>query len=137
MALVSYLNAYRTRKELNLVKFIRYRVKKEKLLRVIDKSGIFRIGHKNDYEQKAEGYRQKTGAYMELETNPSPIAYDKVVHLLNQLRSKKHIEAWQLNKMMPKREDVELFILIYLEKISKIGFSADLWKTSSYLWNLT
>ncbi|CAF5129121.1 unnamed protein product, partial [Rotaria socialis] len=38
-----------------------------------DKSGIFHVGHSHsaDYEKKAEAYRQKTGAYIELDSNPS------------------------------------------------------------------
>ena len=82
MTPISYLNVYRTRRELNLVKSIRYRLKKEKLiLRVTDKSGIFHIGHAKDYEQKAEAYRQKTGAYMELETNPLSIVYEYIFYI--------------------------------------------------------
>ena len=108
MTPISYLNAYRTRKELNLVKSIRYRLKKEKL--------ILRV------TEKAEAYRQKTDAYMELETNPLAIVYDKVVHLLHDLRSKEHIKAWQLNKMLPKRDDVELAYLYFLPKPHKVNF---------------
>lgn len=123
MAPASYLDAYRTRKELNLVKSIRHRLKKEKLiLRVTDKSGIFHIGHAEDYERKAEAYRQKTGAYMELETNPLPIVYDKVVHLLYDLRTKRHIKAGQYNEMMPKQEEIELAYLYFLPKPHKVNF---------------
>jgi hypothetical protein len=69
MAPISYLNTYRARKELKLMKSIQFRVKKAKyILRVTDKSGIFHLGNKTDYEQKAEVYRQKTGAYIELDS---------------------------------------------------------------------
>ena len=105
MAPIPYLNTYRARKELKLVKSIQYRIKKEKyILRVTDKSGIFHIGSKLDYQQKAEAYRHKTGAYIELESDPLWPVFDKVVHLLNNLRSKDHIRAWQLDTMMPKRK---------------------------------
>ena len=124
MAPLSYLNIYRARRELKLVKSIRYRLKKEKyILRVTDKSGIFHIGHRKDYEEKAEAYRQKTNAYMELATNPLWTIFDKVVHLLNDLRSKKHILAWQLDKMMPKREEVELAYLYFIPKPHKVNFN--------------
>ncbi len=94
MAPLSYLDIYRARKERKLVRSIRYRLKKgQYILRVTDKSGIFHIGHIKDYEQKAEAYRQKTQAYMELAANPLWTIFDKVVHLLNNLRSKKHILA--------------------------------------------
>jgi hypothetical protein len=70
MAPISYLNQYRARKELKLVKSIQFRLKKSKyILRVTDKSGIFHLSNKADYEQKAEVYRQKTGAYIELESD--------------------------------------------------------------------
>jgi hypothetical protein len=52
------------------MKTIIFRLKKAKyILRVIDRSGIFHLGHVTDYEQKAEDYRQKTGAYSELESD--------------------------------------------------------------------
>ncbi len=94
MAPISYLNVHRTRKEWKLIKSIQSRIKKEQyVLRVTDKSGIFHLGTKLDYEQKVEAYRQKTGAYIELESNPLWPIFDKVVHLLNDLRSKKYILA--------------------------------------------
>ena len=121
MTTLSYLQIYRIRKELNLVKSIRYRLKKgEHVLRVTDKSGIFHIGHKKDDEQKAEAYRQKTKAYIELEMNPLWTIFDKVVHLLNNLRSKDHIRVWQLNKMMPKREKVQLAYIYFISKPHKV-----------------
>ena len=99
MAPLSYLNIYRARKELKIMKSIQHSLKKGKyVLRVTDKSGIFHIGHATDYLQKAEAYRQKTGAYIELASDPLWIAFDKVVHLLNDLRSKDYIRVWHLKK---------------------------------------
>jgi hypothetical protein len=96
-------------------------LKKEKyILRVTDKSGIFHIGHAKDYDKKAEAHGHRTGAYIELATNPLWTVYDKVFHLLNDLRSKKHIRAWQLNKMMPKREKVELAYSYFVPKPHKV-----------------
>jgi hypothetical protein len=84
MAPISYLDIYRARKELKLVKSIQVRLKKSTyVLHVTDKSGIFHLGNKTDYEQKAEAYRHKTGAYIELESDPLWPVFDKVVHLLN------------------------------------------------------
>ncbi len=40
---------------------------------------LFHLGHAADYEQKAETYRQKTGAYIELESDPLWTVFDKVV----------------------------------------------------------
>jgi len=120
---LSYRDIYRTRKELKLMKSIESKLRKGKyILRVTDKSGIFHIGHAKDYEQKAEAYRQKTQAYMELENDPLWSVFDKVVHLLSQLRSKDHIQVWQLEKMMPKRDQVALAYLYFIPKPHKVIF---------------
>ncbi|CAF1529401.1 unnamed protein product, partial [Adineta ricciae] len=122
MSTVSYIDAHRTRQERQLIQSIKCRLKKyNQILRVTDKGGIFHIGDAKDYERKSDAYRQKTGAYVELETNPLWSVFDKVVHLLNDLRSKKHILAWQLNKMMPKRDKVELAYLYFVPKPHKEG----------------
>jgi hypothetical protein len=86
MGPLSYQDVYRTRKECKVMKSIESSLKKGKyILRVTDKSGIFHISHATDYEQKAEAYRKKTGAYIELETDPLWSVFDKVVYLLNNL----------------------------------------------------
>jgi len=80
MTPISYLNTYRARKELKLIKSIQYRIKKEKyILRLTDKSGIFHLGHAKDYEQKAEAYHQKTGAYIEFESDPLWTVFDQTI----------------------------------------------------------
>jgi hypothetical protein len=121
MAPISYRDISRARKELNLVKSIESKLRKGKyILRFTDKSGIFHLGHATNYEQKAEAYRQKTGAYIELENDPLWPIFDKVVHLLNNLRSKDQIRAWQLNDMMPKRNKVDLAYLYFIPKPHKV-----------------
>ena len=121
MASLSYLSIHRARKELNLVQSIRFKLKKgQHVLRVTDKSGVFHIGHARDYEQKADAYRRKTKAYVELDNDPLWTVFDRVTHLLNELRAKKHIHVWQLNKMMPKREDVALAHLYFNPKSHKV-----------------
>ena len=86
-----------------------------------DKSGIFHLGHVADYDEKVEAYRQKTRAYVELASDPLWTVFDKVVHLLNDLRSKNHIRVWQLDKMMPKREKVALAYLYFIPKPHKVS----------------
>jgi hypothetical protein len=121
MASLSYLDIHRTRQELSMVQSIRFRLKKgEHVLRVTDKSGVFHIGHARDYEQKAEAYRRKTKAYVELDNDPLWTVFDRVSHLLNDLRAKKHIHAWQLDKMMPKRDKVALAHLYFIPKSHKV-----------------
>ena len=122
MAPLSYLDVNRARRELDVVKSIRYKLNKEKLiLRVTDKSGIFHIGHSDDYERKVKAYQERTKAYIELPENPLWTVFDKVVRLLNDLRSKNHIKVWQLNKMMPKRDKVELAHLYFIPKPHKVN----------------
>ncbi len=121
MAPISYLNAYRAKKEKKIIKSIQSRIKKANyILRVTDKSGIFHLSDVTDYEQKEEAYRQKTSAYIELESNALWIVFDKVAHLLNDLRSKKHILAWQLDQMIPKREKISLAYLYFVPKPHKV-----------------
>ena len=58
-------------KNLKLIKSIDTTLRKAKyVLRFTDKSGIFHLGYATDYEQKAKAYRHKTGAYIELESDP-------------------------------------------------------------------
>jgi hypothetical protein len=45
-------------------------IKNQLVLRRTDKSGIPHIGYAFDCERKARAYRQKTGAYIELLSNP-------------------------------------------------------------------
>ena len=121
MAPLSYCDIYRIQREYNLIQSIQSRLRKGKfILRVSDKSGIFHIGHATDYEQKAAAYRQKTGAYIELEDDPFWMMFDKVVCLLNHLLSKDHIRVWQLNKLMPKRNKVQLAYLYFIPKSHKV-----------------
>ena len=72
-------------------------------------------------EQKAEVHRQKTNAYVELESDPLWVVFDKVVRLLNELRSKDHIRVWQLNIMMPKRDKVAVAYLYFIPKPHKVS----------------
>lgn len=121
MAPVSYLDAHRTRKELKLIKQIQFRLKKHNyILRVTDKSGIFHLGHAADYERKAEAYRQRTAAYIELDSDPLWAVFDKVVRLLNDLRAKNYIRVWQLNQMMPDRKKIALAYLYFIPKPHKV-----------------
>ncbi|CAF1128678.1 unnamed protein product [Rotaria magnacalcarata] len=119
---LSYLNIYRTRNEFKLMKSIQHRLQKGNyILRETGKSGIFHIGNSVDYEKKAEAYRQKTGVYIELYSNPLWSVFDKVILLLNDLRSNKYILSWQLHKMMPEREKVQLDYLYFIPKPHKTG----------------
>ncbi|CAF2150724.1 unnamed protein product [Rotaria magnacalcarata] len=106
----------------NALNRLHYHAKKgNHILRETDKSGIFHVVHSVDYEKKAEAYRQKTGAYIELDSNPLCSVFDKVILLLNDLRSKTYILSCQLDKMMPKREIFQLSYLYFIPKPHKAG----------------
>ncbi len=87
-----------------------------------DKSGIFHLGHAKDYKQKADAYRKKAGAYIELENDPLWSVFDKIVRLFNELRSKNHIRAKQLDEMIPKQDKVALAYLYFIPKPHKVIF---------------
>jgi hypothetical protein len=87
---------------------------------VTDKSGVFHIGEKSDYDKKVEIYQLKTGAYIELLLNPLMDTFYKVVHLLNDLNIKKQIKVWQYNKMMPNKKKIQLAYLYFIPKPHKV-----------------
>lgn len=131
---ISYLHLSRTRDELKLVQSIRTRLKRAgQILRVADKGGIFHIGNIEDYARKEEAYRLKTQAYEELNINPLWTTFDKVVRLLNDLRAKKHIMAYQLDKMMPKRDKVALAYLYFVPKPHKVVLSSNVFLSLSFI----
>ncbi|CAF5155877.1 unnamed protein product, partial [Rotaria sp. Silwood1] len=110
----------RARRELKLIKSIRRKLNRYKLiLRETDKSGVFHIGRASDYERKAIEYREKTGAYEELTSNPFNDIICAATQLLNQLKSIKRISEWQRLKMMPGRKKTELAYMYFLPKAHK------------------
>ena len=117
MVPLSYLDIYRARQELQLIKSIHTTLRKAKyVLRFTDKSGIFHLGHATDYEKKAKAYQQKTGAYIELESDPLWPVFDKVVHLLNNLRSKRPNSSMVTRENDTRNESrvvFSLFILLF------------------------
>jgi hypothetical protein len=108
-------------RELKLVQSIRRKLKRYKLvLRQTDKSGVLHIGRAKDYERKAAEYRQKTGAYEELSSNPFNELIHNVTHLLNQIRTTKRISEWQKEKMIPIRNKTELAYMYFVPKSHKV-----------------
>lgn len=122
IASLSMYDDARAHYELNLVRSIRRKLKKAKLiLRETDKSGVFHIGSKDDYERKAIEYRTKTGAYMELSEDPLPSILSKVTHLLNSLCSKKRIMVKKhYEKMLPDRKKIKLSHMYFVPKAHKV-----------------
>ncbi len=121
MTPLSVKDELRARQELCLVNSIRRKLAKLKLvIRQTDKCLVFHIGQSSDYERKAAEYRAKTGAYLEISVNPLHEILDKVTHLLNDLRSKKQILAWQYKRMIPERRKVKLGHMYFLPKSHKV-----------------
>jgi hypothetical protein len=111
----------RAHREHRLVRSIRYKLKKANLvLRPTDKSGVLHIGSASDYERKAIEYRAKTGAYVELASDPLEDIVNKVESVLNDLRSKKYISVKQYIKMIPNRAKVHLPYMYFIPKAHKV-----------------
>ncbi len=85
-----------------------------------DKSGVFHIGSKSDYDRKILLYQDKTKACVELPFDPLMETFNKVIRLLNDLNSKKQIRVWQYNKMMPIKEKIQLAYLYFISKSHKV-----------------
>ncbi|CAF4459001.1 unnamed protein product, partial [Rotaria sp. Silwood2] len=84
-----------------------------------DKSGVLHIGRAIDYKRKAAEYRQTTGAYEELTSNPFDDIICTVTRLLNQLKSMNRISEWQRCKMNPVRKLTELAYMYFIPKPHK------------------
>ncbi|CAF4801074.1 unnamed protein product [Rotaria sp. Silwood1] len=122
MTIIPLIDQIRALRELKMVQSIRKKLKKYKLiLRETDKSGVLHIGAASDYERKAAEYRQTTGAYEELTSNPYNDIICTVTHLLNQLQSSKRIFEWQRKKLMPIRKTTELAYMYFIPKPHKKG----------------
>lgn len=120
---LSYLQQYHIRKDIELVHSIQRKLRQgHYIIRVSDKSGVFHIGSTMDYDIKVKQYQLKTNAYIELSSNPLMDTFFKVVHLLNNLRSKHQITAWQHKEMMPKQDAIELAYLYFIPKPHKVSF---------------
>ena len=118
---LSYLDLYRMRNDLKLLYSVRRKLRKAAcIIRVSDKSGVFHIGLKSDYEKKVSLYQQKTKAYVELPSNPLMEIFYKVVQLVNDLKSKEQIRAWQHKEMVPKKEKIKLAYLYFIPKAHKV-----------------
>ena len=105
----------------NIVASIRRKIHQYNLvIRLTDKSNNFYIGSAIEFEKKIQNYFNETNAYMELSDNPFNEIINKVIQLLNHLRSKKFILKWQYDQMMPDQKKVELAHLYFNPKTHKV-----------------
>jgi hypothetical protein len=118
---LSYLDLYRIRNDIKLIHSIKRKLHKAAcIIRVSDKSGVFHIGSKSDYDRKVLLYQDKTKAYVELPFDPLMETFNEVVRLLNDLNSKKQMRVLQYNKMMPKEDKIKLAYLYFISKSHKV-----------------
>jgi hypothetical protein len=62
---LSYLDLYRIRNDIKLIHSIKRKLHKTAcIIRVSDKSGVFHIGSKSDYDRKVLSYQDKIKAYV-------------------------------------------------------------------------
>ena len=110
------------RNDIKLIHSIKRKLHKSAcIIRVSDKSGVFHIGSKSDYERKVLLYQNKTQAYVELSSNPLMETFYKVVRLLNNLNVKRQIRVWQYKRMMPDKAKIKLAYLYFIPKSHKVG----------------
>ena len=95
------------------------------ILRRSDKSKVFHLGDRADYERKAVEYMVKTNAYQEITSDISPLAdtLQQVLSLLDRLYSapKPLITKNQRDKMYPNMNQLELGHLYFLPKPHKVS----------------
>lgn len=116
------LDHLRAERELKWVTSIRRKLRKHRLtLREKDKSGVLHVGRSKDYLEKAMKYYAETGAYQELPTNPFDSTLAAVLQLLNRLRSTNRIKESHKEKMLPKRDKVQLPYMYFLPKPHKVN----------------
>jgi hypothetical protein len=105
----------------HIVKSIREIIQNMNLvIRLTDKGHNFYIGLASEFEKKVEQFFRDTNAFEELPYNPFNETLDKVIQLLNKLRSNERILQWQYKKMMPDRNKCELAHLYFNPKTHKV-----------------
>lgn len=120
--LLSYLDIYRSRNEMKLVHSIKRKLHRtSNIIRVTDKSRVFHVDSTIHYEEKVKQYQIKTNAYVELSSNPLLDTFNKVVRLLNDLRTKDKVAEWQYKKMLPKKDKIKLAYLYFIPKSHKVS----------------
>lgn len=118
---IPYKDQIQAKEQALIVASIRNRIKQEGLvIRLTDKSNNFYIGSAIEFETKAQNYFAETHAYLELHDNPYDAILNKVIQLLNNLRSKKLILKWQHEAMMPDPKTSELAHLYFNPKTHKV-----------------
>ena len=118
---LSFKDHIQAKEQANIFASIRKKLQQHHLtLRLTDKSNHFYIGLTSEFKKKELAYLNETNAYIQLNTNPFDEVLNKVIQLLNQLRSKKFILKWQYDQMMPDVKKIELAHLYFNPKTHKV-----------------
>ena len=110
-------------KDLRVCYFLEKKLEKSNtILRKTDKSKVFHLGSKYDYDEKVKQYMAKTDAYENLgDSNPLKELILQTNSMLKGLLSGKHIDSQLFNKLKVDAENAELAHLYFLPKAHKPG----------------
>jgi len=118
---LSYKDQIQSQEQAQIAASIRMKIKQLNLIiRLTDKSNNFYIGSTIEFEKKVQKFFQDTNAFIELSGNPFNEILNKVIQLLNNLRSNQRILEWQLKEMMPDLKKCELAHLYFNPKTHKV-----------------
>ena len=118
---ISYEDHIQAKQQADIFRSIRKKIRQQHLIiRLTDKSNNFYIGSHQEFQTKVQKYFSEINAYIEISQNPYDEVLNKVIQLLNQLRSKKLILQWQYNQMMPDPKKTELAHLYFNPKTHKV-----------------
>lgn len=118
---LSFKDQFEANEQADIFASIRRKIRQHHLtIRLTDKSNNFYIGLTSEFNKKAQAYFTETNAYVEMTNNPFNEILNKVIQLLNQLRSKKLILQWQYNQMIPDPNQTELAHLYFNPKTHKV-----------------
>lgn len=119
---LSFKDQIQSQQQARTVRSIRGTIKKKNLIiRLTDKGNNFYIGSKVEFEKKVQQFFSETNAFIRLSYNPFNDILNRVIQLLNNLRTKKLIFQWQYNKMIPDKTKCELSHLYFNPKTHKVG----------------
>ena len=125
---VSAKSLARAKRKNQLVLSIQRKLKNANaIIRRANKSKVFYLCHKDEFDQKALNYMTKTRAYEEIVTgiNPYTDMLSSVLSLLNHLKEKKAITLEQWKLMMPDRAKYELPHIYFIPKAHKVSFPSE------------
>lgn len=116
----------RAQYERRMIRNIQQQLKSSNIIiRPTDKSKVFHLGSREDYERKALEYMSKTNAYQEIITGINPYLdhLQAVLTLIDPLLKNKaiNLQLWK-HQMRPDPKAIELAHLYFIPKPHKVSF---------------